>query len=112
MACIKKPVAKPDLRSNEKVEPVEAAIWEAMVRLMRSSQMSVIERVGVFIGLEVIQTEKHQTQYQLLQLYMDQDAIVNHMRPWQQMLMFLAQMQKEHRWKSPWYRFMRRQRKA
>jgi hypothetical protein len=112
IACIKKQVAEPDLRSNDKVKPVEAAMWEAMVRLTRSSQASVIERVGVFVGLKVIQTEKHQTRYQPLQLYMDQNVIINHMRPWQQMLMFLAQMQKEHRWKSSRYRFMRRQCKA
>jgi superfamily II DNA helicase RecQ len=112
MACIKEPVAELDLRSDDEAEPVEAAIWEAMDRLTRFSQASVIERVGVFVGLEVIRTEKHQTRYQPLQPYMDQNAIVKHMRPWQQMLMFFARTQKEHRWKSPRYRFTRRQREA
>jgi hypothetical protein len=112
MACIKEPVAELDLRSDDEAKPVEAAIWEAMDRLTRFSQASVIERVGVFVGLEVIRTEKHQTRYQPLQPYMDQNAIVKHMRPWQQMLMFFARTQKEHRWKSPRYRFTRRQREA
>jgi hypothetical protein len=72
----------------------------------------VIERVGVFVRLEAIRTEKHQTRFQPLQPYMDKEAIVKHTRPWQQMLMFFARTQKEHGWKSPQYRFRRRQREA
>jgi hypothetical protein len=112
MACIKEPVAEPDLRSVDEAEPVEAAIWEAMDRLTQFSQVSVIERVGVFVRLEAIRTEKHQTRFQPLQLYMDKEAIVKHTRPWQQMLMFFARMQREHGWKSPQYWFTRRQREA
>jgi hypothetical protein len=66
----------------------------------------------VFVGLEAIRTEKHQTRYQPLQPYMDKEAIVKHTRPWQQMLMFFARTQREHAWKSPQYRFRRRQREA
>jgi hypothetical protein len=62
--------------------------------------------------LEAIRTEQHQTQFKPLQPYMDKEAIVKHTRPWQQMLMFFARTQKEHRWKSPRYRFRRRQREA
>jgi hypothetical protein len=76
-----------------------------MAGLTRFSQTSAIERVGISVRLEAIRTEKHQTRYQPLQPYMDKDAIVKHMRPWQQMLMFFARTQKEHRWKSPRYRF-------
>jgi hypothetical protein len=43
---------------------------------------------------------------------MDKEAIVKHTRPWQQVLMFFARTQKEHGWKSPQYRFTRRQREA
>ncbi|KAF2818027.1 hypothetical protein CC86DRAFT_414286, partial [Ophiobolus disseminans] len=86
MACIEEPVAEPDPRSNNEAEPVEAAIWAAMAELTRFSQTSAIERVGVFVRLEAIRTEKHQTRYQPLQPYMDKDAIVKHMRPWQQVL--------------------------
>jgi hypothetical protein len=112
LACIKEPVAEPDPRSDDEAKPVEAAIWEAMDGLTRFSQASVIERVGVFVRLEAIRTEKHQTRFQPLQPYMDKEAIVKHTRLWQQMLMFFARTQREHAWKSPQYRFMRRQRKA
>jgi hypothetical protein len=50
----------------------------------------------VFVRLEAIQTEKHQTQYQPLQLYIDEKSISKHMRPWQQMLVFFARTQREH----------------
>jgi hypothetical protein len=59
LACIEEPVAEPDPRSNNKAEPIEAAIWAAMDGLTRFSQGSVIERVGVFVRLEAIRTEKH-----------------------------------------------------
>jgi hypothetical protein len=112
LACVEEPVAELDPRSDNKAEPIEAAIWETMDRLIRLSQASVIKRVGVFVQLEAIRTEKHQTQYQLLQPYMDKEAIVKHTRPWQQVLMFFARTQQEHAWKSPQYRFKRRQREA
>jgi hypothetical protein len=63
----------------------------------------------VFVRLEAIRTEMHQTRFQPLQPYMDKEAIVKHTRPWQQMLMFFARTQREHGWKSPQYRFRRRQ---
>jgi hypothetical protein len=112
MACLKELVAEPDPRSDVQPEPVKAAIWAAMAGLARFSQASVIERVGIFVRLEVVRTEKHQTQFKPLQPYMDKEAIVKHTRPWQQVLMFFARTQKEHAWKSPQYRFRRRQRKA
>ena len=62
--------------------------------------------------LEAIRTEKHQTRFQLLQPYIDEKSIGDHVRPWQQMLMFFARTQREHAWTSPKYRFTRRQREA
>lgn len=112
LACIEEPVAEPDPRQEQQAEPMEAAIWAAMDELARFSQASVIDRVGVFVRLEAIRTEKHQTRFQPLQPYMDEKAIVNHVRPWKQMLMFFARTQREHTWKSPTYRFTRRQREA
>jgi hypothetical protein len=82
LACIEEPMADPDPRKDNKAKPVEAAIWAAMDGLVRFSQASVIDRVGVFVRLEAIRTEKHQTRYQPLQPYMDKDAIVKHMRPY------------------------------
>jgi uncharacterized C2H2 Zn-finger protein len=95
LACIEEPVADPDPRKDEEAEPVEAAIWAAMDGIARISQASVIDRIGVFVRLEAIRTEKHQTRFQPLQPYMDKDAIAKHARPWQQMLMFFARTQKE-----------------
>ncbi|KAJ8106608.1 hypothetical protein OPT61_g9423 [Boeremia exigua] len=43
---------------------------------------------------------------------MDEQSIVRHVRPWQQVLMFFARTQREHGWKSPAYRLTRRQREA
>jgi hypothetical protein len=59
LACIEEPVAEPDPRSDDEGELVEAAIWAAMDELMRFSQASVIKRVGIFVRLEAIRTEKH-----------------------------------------------------
>ena len=105
MACILEPNV--DLKGEE--EPVEAAIWEAMDRLGWFSQISVIKKIGIFIRMEVIQTEKHQTRYQPLQPYMDEKLIGDYTRPQKQILMFFARIQREYKWKSPKYRFTRRQ---
>jgi hypothetical protein len=112
MVCIEEPVAELDLRSANKAKLMEAAIWEAMDGLTRFSQVSVIKRFGVFVQLEAICTEKHQKRFQPLQPYMDKEAIVKHLQPWQQVLMFFARMQKDHGWKSLQYQFTRWQRKA
>jgi hypothetical protein len=47
-----------------------------------------------------------------LQPYIDKKLISEHVRLWQQMLIFFARTQREHAWKSPKYRFTRRQREA
>jgi hypothetical protein len=47
-----------------------------------------------------------------LQPYMDEKSISDYARPWQQMLMFFARTQRDHAWKSPKYRFTRRQRET
>ena len=112
LAYVEEPVTDPDPRKEEEAEPVEAAIWAAMDGLARFSQASVIHRIGVFVRLEAIRTEKHQTRYQPLQPYMDEQSIVKHVRPWQQIVMFFARTQREHAWKSAKYRFTRRQQEA
>jgi hypothetical protein len=58
MACIEKLVAEPDLRSKNEGELVESAIWAAVAGLTRFSQTLAIERVGMFVLLETIRTEK------------------------------------------------------
>ena len=112
LGCVEEPMAEPDPRQEQQAEPVEAAMWEAMDGLARFSQTSVTRRIGVFVRLEAIRTEKHQTRYQPLQPYMDEQSIVKHVRPWQQIVIFFARTQRDHTWKSPQYRFTRRQRDA
>jgi hypothetical protein len=59
LACVKEPVANPNLQKEEEAEPVKAAIWAAIDRLAQFSQASVINQISVFVRLEAIQTEKH-----------------------------------------------------
>ncbi|KAK3077427.1 hypothetical protein LTS18_010292, partial [Coniosporium uncinatum] len=82
---------------------IEVEIWKAMGGMIRFSQESVTERVGVFVRLEAIRTEKHQTRFQPLQPYMDEHAFAKHTQPWRQMVMFFARAQREHEWASPKY---------
>lgn len=105
-------IEEPGVDPAKDEEPVEAAIWNAIEKLAQYSQDSVIERVGVFVRLEAIRTEHHQTRYQPLQPYMDEKAIIKHAQRWQQIVMFFARTQREHKWNSPAYRFTRRQREA
>jgi hypothetical protein len=89
---------------DEETEPVYAVIWQVMDELVKYCQYSVIHRVGVFVRLEAIRTEKHQTRYQPLQPYMDAEGMVKYSRPWKQVLMFVARTQAPHEWESPRYR--------
>jgi hypothetical protein len=100
LASIKEPNVDPD----KDEEPIKAAIWKAMDRLARASQASVVYKTGIFVRMEAIRTEKHQTRYTPLQAYMDDKSIKEQSRPWKQMLMFFARTQREHEWKSPKYR--------
>jgi hypothetical protein len=59
LVCVEEPVSDADLQKNKKAEPVEAAIWAAIDRLVRFSQASVINQIGVFVRLEAIRTKKH-----------------------------------------------------
>ncbi|KAL1640735.1 hypothetical protein SLS61_010230 [Didymella pomorum] len=105
-------VEEPNIDPEKDEEPVEATIWSAMDGLARVSQASVIKRTGIFVRMEAIRTEKHQTRYTPLQAYMDEKSIKERSRPWKQILMFFARTQREHRWKSPKYRFTQQQREA
>lgn len=56
-------VTKPD----EEEDPVNWVIWQIMDELIRYAKESVKHRVGVFVRLEAIRTEKHQTRHHPLQ---------------------------------------------
>ena len=71
-------MTKPD----EEEEPVNWVIWQIMGELIRYSQHSVKDRMGVFVRLEAIRTEKHQTRYHSLQSYMAKETLAKYSRPW------------------------------
>lgn len=97
---------------DEEEEPVNAAIWQTMGELTQYCQRSVKHRVSVFVRLEAIRTEKHQTRYQPLQPYMGAQTLVKYSRPWQQVLMFIARTQEAHDWASPAYELTEGQSRA
>jgi hypothetical protein len=87
------------------------AIWDSMAAVARISQ-KVSSSAGHMIRIEAVRIERDQTPHTPLQAYMDEDNIVRHTIPWQQVLMFFARTQTDHEWQSPRYRFTQRQRKA
>ncbi len=99
-------VSNPDAET----EPVAIVIFDAMNGLIQHCQQSVISRVGIFVRLEAIRTEKHQTRYQPLQAYMNPKGMGNYSRPWKQILMFFVRTKRDHDWRSPKYRFNKTQR--
>jgi hypothetical protein len=101
-------IREPNTNEDEEDEPIEGAVWQAMGEVAAISQATV-EQSGVMLRLEVIRTEMQQTRYHPLQPYQDAKEIKRRCRPWQQMLMFFVRTQRQHEWKSPPYRFNRRQ---
>uniref|UniRef100_A0A093UT40 Transposon Tf2-6 polyprotein n=1 Tax=Talaromyces marneffei PM1 TaxID=1077442 RepID=A0A093UT40_TALMA len=79
------PIADPNERAIQ-------AIWTAMGQVGQISQQSVIH-TGVFVRMEAIRTERHQTRYQPLEAYQDPETMTERVRPWQQMLMFFWRTQ-------------------
>lgn len=99
-------VDKPD----PEAEPIATVIWDAMNSLIQHCQQSMVSRVGVFVRMEAIRTEKHQTRYQPLQPYMNVKGLSNYSRPWKQILMFMIRTKRAHDWVSPKYKFNKMQR--
>jgi superfamily II DNA/RNA helicase len=99
MASVAAPSTDP-----EKPEPYEEAIWRAMTEVAQLSQ-NTVSKAGVFVRMEAVRTEKHQTRFMPLETYWDADAVNRRVQPWRQMLMFFVRTQKEHDWRSPPYRF-------
>jgi hypothetical protein len=60
--------------------------------------------------VEAVRSERGQTPYRPLLAYMDEAAIQKHVRPWQQILAFIARTQAPHDWTSPKYGMTARQR--
>jgi len=70
-------VDKPDIET----EPVNTMIWNAMDGLMRVAHNTVQSKVGLFVRMEAIRTEKHQTRYHPLQPYRNEKALSDYVRP-------------------------------
>ena len=68
-------------------------IWKAMSGMIQDCQQMVAKRVGIFVRMEVIQTEAHQTRYQPLQPYMNEKSMRENTRPWQQIIAFITRTQ-------------------
>ena len=104
-------VQRPDEDDSTDNSHAAAAIWDSMEAVARMSQ-KVSSRAGHMIRIEAVRTERDQTPHTPLQAYMDEENIIRHMIPWQQVLMFFVRTQTQHDWASPHYRFTERQRKA
>ena len=104
-------VQRPDEADTSDDNQAAAAIWDSMEAVARMSQ-KVSSRAGHMIRIEAVRTERDQTPHTPLQAYMDEDNIIQHVIPWQQVLMFFVRTQTQHDWASPHYHFTERQRKA
>ena len=90
-----------------------------MKSMTRHCQQTITFRVDVFVRLEVIRTEKHQTKYHSLQSYQNAKSFGNYVRAWQQLLMFFtrtqnskARQRQSETWNMSTYRFTKNQRQA
>ena len=109
-------------RPNETDDAVEAVadrMWSTMESLARYCQQTIISRVGHFVRIEAIRTEKHQTKYHPLQPYQNVKSFGDYVRAWQQVLMFFmrtadskARQRQSGTWKMPKYRFTKSQRQT
>jgi hypothetical protein len=99
MASVAAPSTDP-----EKPEPYETVIWNAMAEVAQISQMTV-SKAGVFVRMEAVRSEKHQTRYMPLETYWEPEEIKRRVQPWRQMMVFFVRTQKEHNWRSPPYKF-------
>ena len=106
-------------RPEENQEPVAECIWSTVERMARHCQETATSRVGHFVRMEAIRTEKHQTKYHPLQPYQNAKSFGDYIRAWQQVLMFFTRTkdskarQKTHEtWKMPQYRLTKNQRQA
>ena len=78
---------------EEPDEEEVSAIWAGMGQMIRQCQQTVATRVGVYMRMEAIRTEKHQIRYQPLQAYQDRESIRVRGRTWQQVVVLIARIQ-------------------
>ncbi|MCJ1296790.1 hypothetical protein MMC34_008357 [Xylographa carneopallida] len=97
---------------DEARDPILATIWKAMDVMFEHCQESVVRRAGVFVRLEAVWTECHQTKYQPLPAYMEASRVWAHGRPWKQVVAFILRTQGEQDWRVPKYRLTSKQKSA
>ncbi|EAW15378.1 uncharacterized protein NFIA_047030 [Aspergillus fischeri NRRL 181] len=106
LAC----VAAPEEDPQDATEQCVQVVWATMEQVACKSQQTV-QHCGQAIQVEAVQSEKGQTPHRPLLAYMDEAAIQKHVRPWQQILAFIARTQAPHDWTSLKYGMTARQRK-
>ncbi|MCJ1386399.1 hypothetical protein MMC17_009525, partial [Xylographa soralifera] len=97
---------------DEAKDPILATIWTAMDVMFKHCQESVVSRAGVFVRLEAVRTESHQTKYQPLQAYQEAGRVRANGRPWKQVVAFIIRTQREQDWRVPKYRLISKQKSA
>lgn len=106
-------VATPGADEIDETSQATRVIWDTMEQLARRSQRTV-QHCGSGIRMAAICTMPGQTPHTPLQAYMDEKSIQDHVRPWQQILVFITRTQTQWPWrgKQPIYIMTSRQRKT
>ncbi|MCN0155273.1 RecQ family DEAD/DEAH box helicase [Salinispora arenicola] len=106
-------VATPGVDEIDETSQATRVIWDTMEQLARRSQQTV-QHCGSGIRMAAICTMPGQTPHTPLQAYMDEKSIQDHVRPWQQILIFITRTQTRWLWqgKEPRYIMTSRQRKT
>ena len=89
----------------------DQVVWRTMGELAAISQATVAQS-GVMVRMEAVRSEVDRQRFTPLRPYQEAASIARRCQPWQQMLMFFVRTQRPHDWRSPVYRFNRRQKAA
>ncbi|KAL2801510.1 hypothetical protein BJX63DRAFT_426676 [Aspergillus granulosus] len=90
-------VATPNPELDDPVSRATRVVWETMEQLARWSQQTV-KHCSNGIRMLAVSMMPNQTPYQPLRAYMDEKSIQDHMRPWQQILLFIIRTQTDWPW--------------
>ncbi len=93
-------------------EPVLHQLWRLMGDLIRHCHVTLRRRVGSYVCMEAVRTERHQTRYRPLIPYRSAEVLGQASRPWQAILMFLARTQLSPDLPAPRYKFTVAQKQA
>jgi hypothetical protein len=82
-------VATPAEDEEDPVRRATRVVWDTMEHVARRSQQTV-KHCGNGIRMAAVSTVPNQTPHQPLRAYMNEKSIQDHVRPWQQILVFIA----------------------